>query len=37
VLSPDGAGDSAAEAAREALHQYQVLLGTTAGAVSGAS
>ena len=34
VLSPDGAGDSAAEAAREALDQYAVLLGTTAGAVS---
>ena len=31
VLSPDGAGDSAAEAAREALDQYSVLLGTTAG------
>jgi proteasome accessory factor C len=31
VLCPDGAGDSAAEAAREALDQYAVLLGTTAG------
>ena len=37
VLSPDGAGDSAAESAREALDQYAVLLGTTAGAVSDAS
>jgi proteasome accessory factor C len=37
VLSPEGAGDSAAEAAREALDQYEVLLGTTAGAVSEAS
>jgi hypothetical protein len=36
VLSPDGAGDSAAEAAREALGQYEVLLGTPAGAVSEA-
>jgi proteasome accessory factor C len=36
VLSPDVAGDSAAEAAREALGQYAVLLGTTAGAVSDA-
>ena len=30
VLSPEGAGDSAAEAAREALDQYAVLLGTNA-------
>jgi proteasome accessory factor C len=37
VISPDGAGDSAAEAAREALDQYEVLLGTTAGAISEAS
>jgi len=29
VLSPEGAGDSAAEAAREALDQYAVLLGTS--------
>jgi hypothetical protein len=29
VLSPDSAGDSAAEAAREALDQYAVLLGTS--------
>jgi proteasome accessory factor C len=32
VLAPEGAGDSAAEAAREALDQYSVLLGSTVGA-----
>ena len=32
VLAPEGAGDSAAEAAREALDQYTVLLGSPAGA-----
>ena len=32
VLAPEGAGDSAAEAAREALDQYAVLLGSPAGA-----
>ena len=32
VLTPEGAGDSAAEAAREALDQYAVLLGSPAGA-----
>jgi proteasome accessory factor C len=37
VLSPQGAGDSAAEAAREALDQYAVLLAATADAVSEAS
>ena len=32
VLSPEGAGDSAAEAAQEALDQYAVLLGAMARA-----
>jgi len=32
VLAPEDAGDSAAEAAREALDQYAVLLGSAAGA-----